>query len=65
MQNYLKYVKISELCGINGYFPGKKEEVWDLRNYIIAESKRINIGWIVSFASFDFVSNCYQNETFL
>ena len=26
MQNYLKYGKISEICGINGYFAGKKRE---------------------------------------
>ena len=24
MQNYLKYGKISEICGINGYFAGEK-----------------------------------------
>ena len=26
MQNDLKYGKISELCGINGYFAGKNRE---------------------------------------
>ena len=26
MQNYLKYGKISEICDINGYFAGKKNE---------------------------------------
>ena len=27
MPNYLKYGKISELCGTNGYFAGKKTRV--------------------------------------
>ena len=38
MYNDLKYGKISEICGINGYFAGKNRE----KNAPVAPKKKVN-----------------------